>query len=67
MLQFFDKFIQALFAKNFINDFLVFAYSQKNLQINHPKLYYHNKLVTKFYSDVNIDNLLATNSESKET
>ena len=64
----FDKFIQSNLQKILSNGVidktpLIFAYLQKNLQIGHLKLYYYNKLVTKFYNNVNIDNLETTKKE----
>ena len=52
--------------KILLTNSLVIAYSQETCKVSHLKLYYHYKLETKFYSDINIDKLLATKSESKK-
>ena len=63
---FLNKFIQAQFAKDSIIDSWSLHNRKKTCEISHLKLYHHNKLVTKFYSDVNIDNLKAAKSKSKK-
>ena len=66
MLQFFDKLILTPFTKDFINESFGLLHTRtKTCKINHLKLYYYYKLVTKFHSDLNIDNLYVTKSESK--
>ena len=66
MLHFLNKFIQAQFAKDSIIDSWSLHNRKKTCEISHLKLYHHNKLVTKFYSDVDIDNLKAAKSKSKK-
>ena len=60
MMQLFDKFIQAQFAKDSINDSFSFCILTEKLAKLVFLSCYDHKQGTKFYGEVSIENLQAT-------